>query len=100
MDVGGIHVAAARTADRSGLSTSELEHIRDALAGGRSPKVVFTEAAGQIAGQQRQVVGLIDPTVNDEWVVVRCGKDESQFSPADLAIPARRSAPQRATEDA
>jgi hypothetical protein len=93
-------VAAARTADRAGLSTSELEHIRDALAGGRRPKVVFTAAAGQIAGQQGQVVELIDPTVNDEWVVVRFGHDELPFSPADLAIPTRGTAPRRATKTA
>jgi hypothetical protein len=96
----GITVAAARTADRAGLSTSELEHIRDALAGGRRPKVVFTAAAGQIAGQQGQVVELIDPTVNDEWVVVRFGHDELPFSPADLAIPTRGTAPRRATKTA
>jgi hypothetical protein len=94
----GITVAAARIADRAGLSTSELEHIRDALAAGRRPKVVFTAAAGQIAGQQGQVVELIDPTVNDEWVVVRFGHDELPFSPADLAIPARGSAPRRAAK--
>jgi hypothetical protein len=93
---------AARTAAR-GLSTSELEHIRDALAGGRRPKVVFTESAGQIAGQQGQVVELTDPTVSDEWVVVRFGRDELPFSPIDLAIapkgaPVRR--PAKATAEA
>ncbi len=93
-------MAAARTADRAGLSTSELEHIRDTLASGRRPKVVFTAAAGQIAGQQGQVVELIDPAVNDEWVVVRFGHDELPFSPADLAIPARGTAPRRATKTA
>jgi hypothetical protein len=96
----GITVAAARTADRAGLSPSELEHIRDALAGGRRPKVVFTAAAGQIAGQQGQVVELIDPAVNDEWVVVRFGHDELPFSPADLAIPSRGTGPRRATKTA
>jgi hypothetical protein len=87
---------ATRTAAR-GLSTSELEHIRDALAGGRRPKVVFTQAAGQIAGQQGQVVELTDPAVSEEWVVVRFGRDELPFSPTDLAVaprptPARRTA--------
>jgi hypothetical protein len=70
-----------------GLSTSDLEHIRDALASGRKPKVVFTEAAGQIAGQFGQVVQLTDPDVSEEWVVVRFGKDELPFSPIDLAVP-------------
>jgi hypothetical protein len=74
----------------------DLEQIRDTLAAGRKPKVVFTEAAGQISGQFGQVVQLTDPELSDEWVVVRFGKDELPFSPADLAIapkasPARRT---------
>ena len=81
-------MAAAHTAVR-GLSTDELQHIRDTLAAGRKPKVVFTEAAGQIAGQLGQVVELTDPGLSDEWVVVRFGRDELPFSPADLGIPPR-----------
>jgi hypothetical protein len=81
-------MAAARTAVR-GLSTEELETIRDGLAAGRKPRVLFTEAAGQIAGQLGQVVELTDPQLSDEWVVVRFGKDELPFSPTDLAIPPR-----------
>jgi hypothetical protein len=77
----------ATTATR-GLSRSDLDGIRSTLAGGRKPKVVFTEAAGQIAGQIGQVVELMDPPV-DEWVVVRFGRDELPFSPTDLAIPAK-----------
>ena len=72
-----------------GLSTSDLEQIRDSLKGGRRPKVVFTESAGQMAGQVGQVVQLTDPVLSDEWVVVRFGRDELPFSPADLAMPAK-----------
>jgi hypothetical protein len=85
---------AARTAAR-GLSTSELEHIREALAGGRKPKVMFTAAAGQIAGQHGQVVQLTDPQAGDEWVVVRFGRDELPFSPIDLQIPPKGAPPRR-----
>jgi len=77
---------AVRNAAR-GLSTEDLQTIRDALAAGRKPKVMFTEAAGQIAGQVGQVVALTDPELSEEWVVVRFGHDELPFSPADLAIP-------------
>ncbi|WP_433072838.1 hypothetical protein ACQP1P_24330 [Dactylosporangium sp. CA-052675] len=88
-------MVAARTAV-TGLSTVDLEQIRDTLAAGRKPKVVFTEQAGQIAGQLGQVVALTDPELSDEWVVVRFGRDELPFSPADLAIapkapPAKRA---------
>ena len=79
---------ATRTA-APGLSTDELARIRDTLATGRKPKVVFTAAAGQIAGQIGQVVELTDPELSDEWVVVRFGHDELPFSPADLQLPAR-----------
>ena len=81
-------MAAARTSTR-GLSPADLDGIRESLAGGRRPKVTFTESAGQIAGQVGQVVRLEDPAAGDEFVVVRFGRDELPFSPADLVIPPR-----------
>jgi len=78
------------TAER-GLSPADLDSIRSTLESGRKPKVVFTASAGQIAGQTGQVVELLDPPV-DEWVVVRFGRDELPFSPADLAIPPKGAA--------
>ena len=63
-----------------------MQRVREALAAGRKPKVVFTASAGQIAGQIGQVVELTDPAVSDEFVVVRFGRDELPFSPADVAI--------------
>ncbi|MEU8159950.1 hypothetical protein [Micromonospora parva] len=74
-----------------GLSTSEVQSIREALAAGRKPRVVFTAAAGQIAGQVGQVTELTDPEVSDEFVVVRFGRDELPFSPADLAVAPKGS---------
>ena len=87
----------AATAAARGLSRTDLDGIRSTLAGGRKPKVVFTEAAGQIAGQTGQVVELMDPPV-DEWVVVRFGRDELPFSPVDLAIPATGAGQATGTE--
>jgi hypothetical protein len=78
-----------------GLGTSEVAAIRDGLAAGRRPRVVFTESAGQIAGQLGQVVGLTDPATSDEWVVVRFGKDELPFSPADLQVAPRGASARR-----
>lgn len=72
-----------------GLSAAELDKVRAGLAGGRRPKVMFTAAAGQIAGQLGQVVALTDPAESDEWVVVRFGRDELPFSPGDLQVPPR-----------
>jgi hypothetical protein len=72
-----------------GLSTADVEAIRERLAAGRRPKVVFTETAGQMAGQVGQVVALEDPSRSDEWLVVRFGSDQLPFSPTDLTVPAR-----------
>jgi hypothetical protein len=87
-------MAAASTAVR-GLSTEELQTIRDGLAAGRKPRVVFTAAAGQVAGQLGQVVELTDPELSDEFLVVRFGKDELPFSPTDLAIPPKGTSARR-----
>jgi hypothetical protein len=89
-------MAAVRTVAR-GLSSADLEQIRHVLAGGRRPKVVFTQSAGQVAGQVGQVVALTDPAVSEEWLVVRFGRDELPFSPADLALAPRGSAAPKAT---
>jgi hypothetical protein len=78
------------------LSDDEVQAFRDALAAGRRPKVVFTESAGQIAGQLGQVVALTDPAVSDEWVVVRFGRDELPFSPVDLQVAPRGAAARKA----
>jgi hypothetical protein len=80
---------STRHTANGGLSAADIDGIRSRLAAGRKPKVVFTEAAGQIAGEAGQVVQLTDPTTSDEWVVVRFGKDELPFSPTDLSVPRR-----------
>ncbi len=75
----------------SGLSGADVEVLRAALDAGRKPKVEFTPEAGQIAGKFGQVIDLLDPSA-DEWIVVRFGRDELPFSPADLAIPPKGQA--------
>ncbi len=87
-------MAAVSTAAR-GLSTEDLESIRDGLAAGRKPRVLFTETAGQVAGQVGHVVELTDPELSEEWVVVRFGKDELPFSPTDLKIPPKGATARR-----
>lgn len=78
-----------RGAPTGGLSTTDIDRIRSNLAAGRRSKVTFTESAGQIAGQIGQVVKLTDPDESDEWLMVRFGKDELPFCPADLSLPRR-----------
>ncbi|MGA5298648.1 hypothetical protein ACPCHT_01895 [Nucisporomicrobium flavum] len=88
-------MAAARTGVR-GLSGDDLQMIRDGLAAGRKPRVMFTESAGQIAGQVGQVVTLADPAESDEWVVVRFGRDELPFAPGDLQVAPKGAAARKA----
>jgi hypothetical protein len=88
-----------------GLSTADLDQIKQVLAGGKRPRVMFTDQAGQIAGQVGQVVALEDPKSSDEWIVVKFGGDALPFSPADLTLPPRggapaKKAPAKATEPA
>jgi hypothetical protein len=78
-----------------GLSGADLDRVRESLAAGRKPKVVFTESAGQLAGQLGQVVELTDPAAGEEWVVVRFGRDTLSFAPTDLATPPKVARPAR-----
>jgi len=81
-----------------GLSPADLTGIRESLASGKRPRVVFTARAGQMAGNAGHVVGLTDPTGSDEWIVVQFGRDELPFSPADLSVSGRRPTPEPAPE--
>lgn len=87
--------AGGPSPNHGGLADPDIDGIRRSLAAGRRPKVIFTDSAGQIAGQTGQVVQLTDPDQSDEWLVVRFGGDELPFSPADLAIPPRGRAGKR-----
>jgi hypothetical protein len=78
-----------------GLTPADLIAIREGLAAGKRPKVVFTSSAGQMAGNAGHVVEVTDPDVSDEWIVVQFGRDQLPFSPADLAIPVRAAAARR-----
>jgi len=79
-----------------GLTPTDIGAIREQLSAGRKPRIVFTESAGQIAGQQGHVVALTDPAGSDEWIVVQFGRDELPFAPVDLATPTRGGAAARA----
>src|SRR5690606_15565561 len=89
-----------RAAAPGGLSTSDIDAIRASLDTGRKPKVMFTESAGQIAGEVGQVVRLTDPAESEEWLVVRFGRDELPFAPADLTLPPRGRATRKANGSA
>jgi hypothetical protein len=89
-----------KQATAAGLSAKDLTLIRETLAAGKRPRVVFTDNAGQIAGQFGHVVQLEDPKANDDWILVKFGADVLPFPPSDLAIAPRGSAPKKAAEPA
>ncbi|GAA4216274.1 hypothetical protein [Actinocatenispora rupis] len=72
-----------------GLSVDDIETLRTAVGSGRRPKVVFTAAAGQIAGQTGQVTEVGDPSTSDEYISVRFGRDKLEFAPSDLQLPGK-----------
>jgi hypothetical protein len=86
------------------LSSADIAHLEAVLAQGKKPKVVFTDAAGQVAGRTGKVVAL-DPGGVDDFVQVAFGSDELSFSAAELRLPApgegaRRAPRQRSSEPA
>jgi hypothetical protein len=81
-----------------GLSVDDIETLRSAVSSGRRPKVVFTPAAGQIAGQTGQVTAVGDPAAADEYISVRFGRDKLEFAPGDLQLPGK--APRRPAKPA
>jgi hypothetical protein len=85
-----------------GLSSSDVAGLAETLSAGKHPKVVFTDAAGQIAGKTGKVVRLEEPTDGD-FVVVQFGHDELPFSTTELRVPergefSRKTAKQKSAE--
>lgn len=73
------------------LSSADVSHLESVLAQGKKPKVMFTDAAGQVAGRSGKVVALEDDRDGD-FVVVAFGSDQLPFSAAELRLPARGEA--------
>jgi hypothetical protein len=77
------------------LSSADIAHLEAVLAQGKKPKVVFTDAAGQVAGRTGKVVAL-DPGGVDDFVTVAFGSDELPFSAVELRLPAPGEGTRRA----
>ncbi len=71
------------------LSDEDVTSIRAKLAAGENPRVVVRAASAAVpAGTRGNVVRLGDPK-DGEYIVVRLGKDEVPFAPAELGISGR-----------
>lgn len=77
------------------LSSADIAHLESVLAQGKKPRVMFTEAAGQVAGGSGKVVAL-EGDRDGEFVVVSFGSDQLPFSAAELRLPRRGEASRKA----
>jgi hypothetical protein len=71
------------------LSNDDVEALRAKVAAGEKPRVVVRAASASVAaGTRGNVIRMGDPK-ESEYIVVRLGKDEVPFAPAELGISGR-----------
>jgi hypothetical protein len=76
-----------------GLTEDDVALLRTRVAAGERPRVVVRAASAAVAaGTRGNVVRLGDPK-ESEYVVVRLGKDEVPFAPAELGLTTRAKTP-------
>jgi hypothetical protein len=85
------------------LTDDDVDALRGKVASGEKPRVVVRAASAAVAaGTRGNVIRVGDPKEN-EYIVVRLGKDEVPFAPAELGISGRtasKAAPTSATKPA
>src|SRR5579875_3803604 len=75
-----------RAADPAALTDDDLADLRRRVAGGETPRVIVRAASAAVAaGTRGNVIRFGDPKDN-EYVVVRLGRDEVPFAPSELAL--------------
>mgnify|MGYP001550645562 CR=1 FL=1 len=74
------------------LTEDDVAALRDKVTAGEKPRVVVRAASAAVAaGTRGNVIRVGDPK-ESEYVVVRLGKDEVPFAPAELGFPGRTAA--------
>jgi hypothetical protein len=74
------------------LTDDDVALLRSRVAAGEKPRVVVRAASAAVAaGTRGNVVRMGDPK-ESEYVVVRLGKDEVPFAPAELGLTTRPKA--------
>jgi hypothetical protein len=73
------------------LTDDDVKALRDQLKAGDKPRVVVRAGGASVAAGTRGTVIRIGNPKDDEYIVVRLGRDEVPFAPAELAIPGRKS---------
>jgi hypothetical protein len=71
------------------LTEEDVADLRTKVSAGEKPRVVVRAASAAVAaGTRGNVIRVGDPK-ESEYVVVRLGKDEVPFAPAELGLPGR-----------
>jgi uncharacterized protein DUF6319 len=77
------------TARPPALTTDEVSGLRARLSAGEKPRVIVRAASAAVpAGTRGNVIRMGNPS-EGEFIVVRLGRDEVPFAPAELALSAR-----------
>jgi hypothetical protein len=71
------------------LTNEDVTALRERVKAGETPRVVIRAASAAVAaGTRGSVIRVGDPK-EGEYIVVRLGKDEVPFAPAELGLPGR-----------
>jgi hypothetical protein len=77
------------TAKPAKLTDEEVAGLRARLSAGEKPRVIVRAASAAVpAGTRGNVIRMGNPS-EGEFIVVRLGRDEVPFAPAELALSAR-----------
>lgn len=89
--------ARKATATPPALSDADVTELRNRVSAGEKPRVVVRAASAAVpAGTRGNVVRVGDPK-DGEYIVVRLGRDEVPFAPAELGISGGPAAPAATT---
>ena len=73
------------------LTDADIDSLRARVQGGEKPRVVVRAASAAVPAGTRGNILRIGKRSEGEYVVVRLGKDEVPFAPAELAMSSRQA---------